>query len=168
MELMSDTLYQKYLTKALGLISRRKKSKKEIELYLLKYVKKDPLLVESIERIIARLEELGYINDTAYAESFIRDKMHLQSKGIVYIKYQLHARGISRDSIEAAYRKVVAESPVEDDVIRKLVQKKMSLLRGAKPDFKKLIVYLMRRGFSYELASRVVDEEVKNEYNEDV
>lgn len=168
MQSTHDILYQRYLTKALRLISRRKKSKKEIEQYLAKYSEKEPLLIECTERIIRRLEELGYINDISYAQSFIRDKMLLQSKGSMYIKYQLQARGIPRDTIEEAYRTVIADNPIETEAIRKLIQKKLSHLHGIKLDNKKLIVYLVRRGFSYELASRVVDEEVKNEYNEEV
>ncbi|MBE6916017.1 MAG: regulatory protein RecX [Ruminococcaceae bacterium] len=95
---------------------------------------------------VAWMEEIGAVNDTAYAGMLVR---HYRAKGFgdLRIREELKKRGIPKDLTQS-----VLEEYQEDtrEPIRAFLLKK---LRGKTPDDaekRKLIAALMRRGFAYE------------------
>ena len=109
-------------------------------------------LREQAEAAADRLEELGLLNDGAYAQAVVR---HYAAKGYGprRIRDELYRRGVPRELWDEALEGLKdCESPVEELARRKL--------RGAEPtreDLKKVSDYLARRGFGWEEISAALD-----------
>lgn len=105
------------------------------------------------EAVAGRLEELGVLNDRAYADTVAR---HYAGKGYGErrIKDELYRRGVPREYWEDA----LAEAVPEDDgeALDTLLNRK---LRGAEPtreNLKRASDYLARRGYSWSDISSAV------------
>ena len=66
---------EKLFAKILNFLSYRPRSKREIENRLKRYLYKEDNQQETISKIIARLEELSYIDDLAFATWFVESRM---------------------------------------------------------------------------------------------
>lgn len=114
-----------------------------------------------VDEVIARLETLGYLDDAAYAEGYARRRFETGGYGPRRVRNDLMRRGVGRADIEAALAKVFDE---EDDVIaaaREQAGRRWSRLAREEDPLKrrkKVYDFLLRRGFSYDVIQRVVDE----------
>lgn len=90
------TTYNTFLDgyyKAVKLINKRLRTKKEIENYLTKQnIKK-----EEINKIINLLEKDNYLNQDLYIKSYISDQYNLTLNGPIKIKKDLNNLGINKD-----------------------------------------------------------------------
>ena len=84
-------------TLALGYISVKMRSIKEINDYLIKKGFNNLVANKVSERLIKE----GYLNDLKYAKSFINDSMNLTNKGPQKIKMELIKYGVNKDIIES-------------------------------------------------------------------
>ncbi len=95
---------------------------------------------------VARMVELGFVNDAEYARSLVR---HYSAKGYGArrIKDELYRRRLPRELWDEA----LEEMPDTDDTLDRLLASRM---RGAAPDdkaaVKKATDALMRRGYNWE------------------
>ena len=127
--------------KALSLLSRKPMSRKELEQKLLQWGAGE----EETASVCLRMEELGFLNDSAYAVQVVR---HYSQKGYGAHKLrdELYRRGVPRELWEDAL--VQEEDPA--DAIDAFLQKK---LVGKQPDpkeLKKVTDALARRGYGWE------------------
>ncbi len=110
-----------------------------------------------IDDSIARLKELNYINDRAFAMNYATSRLALKSIGKARLARELAGKQLSRDIVEetlAAVFEEVAEEDLLDQALAKQVR-----LHGKPMDEKsvrRLIAYLMRRGFPYDTIARKV------------
>ncbi len=133
-----------------------------------------------IDRVITRLRELGHLNDTDFAELFIRDTMQYRPHGSMWITMQLSKKGISKDIVANAYEKIREEERSEDDNTdtngghdhnesrrdsesigaRTIAEKKIPSLARYEPSkqYEKLFRFICSRGFSASIAFKVLDE----------
>lgn len=105
---------------------------------------------ENIKKVIARLKERGYVDDEKFAKFFVENKN--QKKGISRrrLELELKNKGISAEIIE----KVFSENPREEaEEIKKIIAKKRK-----KYTDQKLVSYLVRQGFDYQLSQSLVRE----------
>ena len=90
------TTYNTFLDgyyKAIKIINKRLRTKKEIENYLTKQnIKK-----EEINKIINLLEKDNYLNQDLYIKSYISDQYNLTLNGPIKIKKDLNNLGINKD-----------------------------------------------------------------------
>lgn len=106
---------------------------------------------QDIENIIVRLVDKQYLDDKKFAEYYIANRFH--KKGISQKRLQLELTKKGVDSVIIA--KVFSNAPRDDATeIKKIIAKK----RLRYNDDQKLIQYLVRQGFSYELACNSVRE----------
>ena len=136
--------------KAMDLLSARPLSRKELVDKLTarpRNKEKEPLADrETAEAAADRLEELGYLNDQAYAHTVAE---HYAAKGCgpSRIREELYRRGVPRDYWDEALEGL--EAP--DEAIDAFLQKK---LRGADltdpKSYKRAADALARRGFRWE------------------
>lgn len=105
---------------------------------------------EDIEKVIVKLEEKNYLNDKNFAEYYIENRF--QKKGISEkrLKLELSKKGINPEIIELAFGAVPRDETAE---IKKVIAKKRR-----KYDDEKLIQYLVRQGFDYQLSKTLVAE----------
>ena len=132
-------------------ITNRKKDKELIKKYKLK-VKEKPLFSDDdIERIICRLIEKGYLDDRKFAEYFVENRNQKKGESIKKLNIELTKKGIDQNIVA----EVLENSDRNDEVeIKKIIEKKRK-----KYDNKKLIQYLTRQGFDYQLANDLVSDD---------
>lgn len=109
---------------------------------------------EAADYAIKKLEEYGYLNDQQFAEQFASYRIKQKPIGRGRLALDLSRKHIDRDMATNALDKVFAETP-ESDLIDEAIAR-YTATRGAPHDRKeqkRLIDFLMRRGFSYDLIS---------------
>lgn len=111
---------------------------------------------EWIENIIARMIELGYIDDTRYGSTQVR-LLSNQGKSTRFIAGKLMQAGLDPDLIDTLLQE--SETNELDRAKRFVERKKLGYLRdeSVRTDFyKKDLAALGRAGFSYETATRAL------------
>ena len=126
--------------RTLNLIAMRPRSRWEIEDYL-KRKKYEP---EEIEATIKKLQGSGYINDEAFARSWLSSRRLLKAISKRRLIQELRQKRISDDIIEL----VMADDETDElSVLSELIAKKRQQSRYQ--DDLKLMQYLARQGYSY-------------------
>lgn len=149
-ELKSESDYGKNYIRAVDLISRRLRSEKEIR----DYAKRKQWTTTNTERVIERLKNHGYLNDKAFAETFVRSRQSAEKYSKRRIERDLHQKGIASNIIKDA----LPDEASDKNVIIKLVQKKASRY----DDVNKLKAYLFRAGFNYDDVNQAINEYYNN------
>ena len=112
-----------------------------------------------IANTIQYLKEQRYINDKDFAETFIRDKVELNRYGRNRIKSELLKKGISKELIDELLE-TTFQTDTEYETAKELAENKIKSYLKDKKDaqYRKLSSYLLRKGYSYDIVSRVVKE----------
>ncbi|MBY6224886.1 regulatory protein RecX [Ferrimonas balearica] len=128
---------------AVGLLSRRDHSREELKQKL----RSRGFVVSDIDKAIARVDDWGYLNDTRFAEGFVRYRS-ARGLGPIRLANELRERGVAAELI----RQTLAEAEQDwFELCADLCQRKF----GTTPpsDFKaraKVQRYLAYRGFDME------------------
>lgn len=134
--------------KALNLLSYRAHSRREL---LDKLKRKISCSDQDLEEVLNWLEDLGFLNDRAYAASVVR---HAVSKGygINRITAELARHGIAKELWDDA----LTEMPENDDMLDRLVESK---LRDAedRDEVRKVSAALVRRGYTWDEVRRAIE-----------
>ena len=142
---------------ALNLLSYRQRSEKEILDALKRKGYKDVF----IEHTIHYLKTNNYIDDVSFSTSFIRDKINLNGYGSKRIGYELYNKGVSKEIIESCL-----EIDSEDEYNKALLlgSKKINSYKeeNRNTTYRKLGGYLQRKGYSYDIVSKVLRELLKD------
>ncbi len=102
-----------------------------------------------VEDVVARLYELSYLDDEAYARDYVRNRFASKKYGPVRIRRELIERGIDRDTAEAAVDDLFAEKDLKS-VARDHAEKRWARLADEEDSRRrkqKVYRYLRRRGF---------------------
>ena len=145
------------LNKAVSLLSLRARTEREIVDTLEQASYSD----EVIARVMARLQEANYINDSDFAEQWAATRT-TKGLGKIRIKMELRHKGINSDTIDHALSSI--DDPAMFDSAVKAARKAAHGKDLTAPaDRQKLIAALARRGFDYPLAKQamqhIIDEE---------
>lgn len=115
---------------------------------------------EVADDVLARLRELGYLDDRAYARSYVTARFRTRGYGPRRLRSDLMRRGLARHVIDD----VLAGLEEEEDLLdaaRQHARKRWPRL-AREPDAyarrRKLTAYLLRRGFTHDTVRRVVEE----------
>lgn len=138
--------------KALGYLSIRNRSEKEVSRYL---AKKGFSELTSAE-IIEKLTELGYINDRNFAERFVDYQKRRKPVGRRYLENELYKKGISRKIIQKTMKKSLNEEE-EVEAAVSAARKKHSSLAKKKNPAAALYSFLAQRGFDSDIIGRAVN-----------
>ena len=133
-------------TLALGYISVKMRSIKEINDYLIKKGFNNLVANKVSERLIKE----GYLNDLKYAKSFINDSMNLTNKGPQKIKMELIKYGVNKDIALIDQRKV-------EEKLNKLIDKELKIKKGSQNAIKiKIINHFVNLGYSKDLVTSIL------------
>lgn len=132
--------------RAVGYLSSAPRAKREIE----KYLRDKGYDKETIAEVIDRLDMYHYIDDLAYAESYVKSK--LKKYGSFRIKAELRKKGIAENVIDGLLED---GEDMEDDGAVSVAHKYMK--SHASADVPKLKRFLAGRGYSWDCISRAVD-----------
>ncbi len=118
-----------------------------------------------VKKVLARLRQNGMLDDARYAKQFARYRSESRRQGKFRIARDLRARGVPDRHIEAALAELSHETD-EAALVRKRIDRKLKLLRGAIDDRRLASIYrsLLRAGFS----SDVIRRELRAMTKEDV
>ena len=111
----------------------------------------------SVEEVIARLSEYGYLDDERYAVTFASSKVRQKPTGRRRLERDLSLKKVDRAVVNEALDAVFAETS-EEELIDRAVEKRVRL-RGrpkTREEAKSLFDYLLRQGFPFELVSEKV------------
>jgi regulatory protein len=116
-----------------------------------------------IDRAVERLTDLGYLDDAAYAEAYVRNRFANKGYGPRRLASELARRGLDRHAAQAAVDAFFAETDGADplDAARAAADKRWRrFAREDDPQKRKgrLSRYLQRRGFGFDVIYRVIDE----------
>ena len=116
----------------------------------------DRITSEMIQEVVSRLESQNYINDQDFARYFIENRH--QNKGISMKRLiqELKTKGISNEIIEQTLVDSDSGDLVrnEEVEIEKMIKKQLRKTS----DRQKIIAYLARQGFSYDLIKAKLDQ----------
>lgn len=114
---------------------------------------------EAIEAAVARLQELGYLDDASYADEYVRARFASKGYGPVRLRRELRQRGVAPVLIDRALEAHLdPEGRLE--AARDHGRKKWDRTEGEEPRRRKLktFAYLQRRGFTSDTIRQVLDE----------
>lgn len=137
---------------AINFLSFKARTSGEIEQKLLEK-EIDP---EAAADTVHRLQEENLIDDASYAQEWAQQRVTGRKKGKVLVKQELKRKGIDQELIDDAL-----DALGEDDELRsaeELAAKKWRTTKGDLWDRKrKTAAFIMRRGFSSDIARRALD-----------
>jgi regulatory protein len=133
---------------ALNYLSYRPRSRAEMADYL----EQRGVTESQTETIVKRLEGAGLVDDEAFAQFWVENRERFRPRSPRALRYELRRKGLSPDVIDQALDGIdVAES-----AYRAAGKKARQLSHLDEQSFRrKLIDYLARRGFTYEVARDV-------------
>ncbi len=105
-------------------------------------------LAELSKKIIERLLARGYLDDRKFAEYYVENRFVKKGISRKRLAMELMKRGVDKGIIDD-----VLDNRNDEEEILKIIAKKR-----ARYTDEKLIMYLVRQGFSFELAKRIVSE----------
>ncbi len=98
--------------------------------------------------ILERLVERGYVDDTKFARYYVENRFVKKGVSHKRLKMELMKKGISQEIID----EVLGERNDEEEILKIIAKKR------AKYTDDKLVTYLCRQGFSYDLARDLVEK----------
>ncbi|MEY9935208.1 regulatory protein [Catenulispora sp. GP43] len=115
------------------------------------------------EAALDRFEELHLLNDTDYAETFVRSRHNERGLAKRALGYELRKRGI--DDETAAEALSTLDEDQEATTARRLVDSRLRGTKGLDPQVRtrRLVGMLARKGYSSSIAFRVVKEALAEE-----
>lgn len=140
--------YYNYYNKALKYLNTKMRSTKEMHCYL------EKLELNADERlsIVAKLMEIGLLNDELYVKAYINDKIYLSNIGPNKIRNELLSHDISEDMIDRYLNTI--DKQLLNDKLNKYIAKKISSNHKLS---------------KYQLEKKIINDLVNNGYNrEDV
>lgn len=144
-----QTVASKAYSRAVQYVSVRPRSKREMYDYLMRKDVPGPIA----ETTIARLSELGLLDDGAFAASWVANRQLLKPRSRRQLEQELMAKGVSRGDIATALDELGEDGEIEGLV--ELAEKKRRLPQYR--DESKLMGYLSRQGFSYERIKKALE-----------
>jgi len=132
-------------------LSRRAHSRKE----LAQKLHRKGFSKDIIDLALAQAEQHGFINDQAFAQSFIQKRLRQTPLGVRKLQVELHQKGVSRQTAQHALTQADLQA---DTLCRTAAEKKWKSLQkepDAQKRRRKLFDFLLRRGFEWETIERV-------------
>ncbi|MEV6123725.1 recombination regulator RecX [Streptomyces sp. NPDC052077] len=121
---------------------------------------------EAAEEVLSRFEEVGLIDDGAFADAWVESRHHGRGLARRALARELRTKGVDAPLIDAAVSRLDAER--EEETARELVDRKLRATRGLDRDkrLRRLAGMLARKGYSEGMALRVVRQALEEEGEE--
>ncbi|MET8226976.1 recombination regulator RecX [Streptomyces sp. NPDC004082] len=115
------------------------------------------------EEVLSRFEEVGLINDGAFADAWVESRHHGRGLARRALARELRTKGVDSTLIDDAVGRLDSEQ--EETTARELVARKLRSTRGLDRDkrLRRLAGMLARKGYSEGMALRVVRQALEEE-----
>jgi regulatory protein len=137
------------------LIGIRNRSTKELEERLLK----KEYTPQTATGVIARLTELGYLNDAKFATDWA-SYLSQKGKGPELVRLELRKKGIRSEIVNEVLGTLKASPEDEEERVKALAEQKMKHMKDLPADVvaRRLTGFLARRGYSLDTVKKVIRE----------
>lgn len=142
------------LARAVSYLSHREYSRRELGEKLRRLGSEDDA---KVDEVLDYLEEKGYLSNERFAEQFLRAKA--SRYGQSRLRMELRQRGLSGEEIDRAIEGLAGS---EEDRAWSVWEKRFSSYPEDQKEKAKQIRFLMSRGFSYAIVSRVLQRARQN------
>ncbi|WP_432069876.1 recombination regulator RecX [Streptomyces sp. AA1529] len=115
------------------------------------------------EEVLARFEDVGLIDDAAFAAAWVDSRHHSRGLARRALARELRTKGVDSTVIDEAVGRLDSDS--EEETARVLVARKLRSTRGLDREkrLRRLVGMLARKGYSEGLALRVVRRALEEE-----
>jgi regulatory protein len=137
------------------------RSRKELETALTKrHIEPDVA-----KSVLDRFEEIGMVDDAAYAELLIRSRCNTKRVARSVLRQQLRQKGVDQEIIEAAL--MVVSDTDELRMATELVERKVRSMSRLEPEVRKrrLFGLLARKGYNTAITLRVIQDLEAADFN---
>jgi len=147
-KLQAEDNYEAAYQRALQFLSFRIRTEKEVR----KNLEARAIPNEAIDLVIERLKKNGLLNDTYFAQSWVENRSDFRPRSKRVLAYELRSHGIEAQTIEDTLMELNDEELAYQAAIKQA--KKLSGLDWV--NFRrKLLAFLARRGFDYQVSTSV-------------
>lgn len=150
---------EQYATKGRGILLRQLTASSKSRAQLLKKLLEKEIPVNIAEELLDRFEEIQLVDDTSFAESWVRSRARSRGLARSAIRRELRDKGIDGEMAESALEQIDDES--EETTARDLVDRKLrapSMAVDKDKSVRRLVGMLARKGYSASTAYRIVNE----------
>ena len=150
-----ENLNKKALNYCLYLLSRQSYSRKQLRDKLA--LKKYPagLISETLDK----LGQWHYLDDEAFAAAFAGQRLRFKPRGQRLIEQELRLKGIGHELARQVTTGVMAKLGLDEEALaRAALEKKLRTYRKDSTEKSMAKNYLVRQGFSYEIANKLIRE----------
>jgi regulatory protein len=147
-----DKTRKRIMARAVNILAARPRSERQLRERLLEKPWAEPALVDEC---LARLKELGYINDSQFARSYANSRVSAKPVGRSRLARELAGKKVAPQTIAEALDDTF-EDVSEESLIDRAIEKRIRT-RGRpedRNDAKRMFDYLARLGFGYDLIIR--------------
>ncbi len=115
-------------------------------------------------KIVEEMKKYKYVDDLAYAQNFLKEKIEFKGVGTSKIKFLLSQKGVSREVIDSLFE----ESLFYDEQLEKVKElieiktRRIDILNITDKEKKKIYDFLLRRGYNYS----IINEAFKDIFSE--
>lgn len=139
---------QRAINRAVLLLSYRSRSVHELSDRLNRAGFSDEIIVKATDK----LKQLGYLDDEAFAQSWVKNRLNSKFYGPRRVKQELKLKGLSDELISNALEE---NTSIEDEYeqAKTLAESKLSGYKGLEKNalFRRLSQFLLRRGYNPEV-----------------
>nr|WP_168496294.1 recombination regulator RecX [Streptomyces sp. RLB1-33]QIY73890.1 recombination regulator RecX [Streptomyces sp. RLB1-33] len=143
----------------LGLLTGTPRTRKQ----LADALRKREIPDDVADEVLSRFEEVGLINDGAFADAWVESRHHGRGLARRALARELRTKGVDSTLIDEAVGQLDSEQ--EETTARELVARKLRSTRGLDRDkrLRRLAGMLARKGYSEGMALRVVRQALEEE-----
>jgi regulatory protein len=118
---------------------------------------------EAAEEVLSRFEDVGLIDDAAFADAWVESRHHGRGLARRALVRELRTKGVDPSVIDEAVGQLDPEQ--EEETARELVARKLRSTRGLDRDkrLRRLAGMLARKGYAEGMALRVVRQAIEAE-----
>jgi len=139
---------------ALNLLSFRPRTRNELSRRLI--LKGYP--EDVTDEVLAALAGAGLVNDEQFTKDWVADRLQSKPMGSVRIAWELRQKGVAQEVVQQALESI--DSETEYELALGLARKRLQRLgvEASDEERRRLASFLRRRGFSWDVTNRVIDE----------
>lgn len=132
---------------ALHFLATRPRSRTEVE----RRLTEKGHAPEAIDAALARLQQREYVDDAAFASYWVENRNRFRPRSAAAMRYELRQKGVDAETIQSALSEVD-----EDSMAWAAIEHQLDRWQGLTKEEleRKIITYLARRGFGFELARK--------------
>ena len=158
-KILLDTNYYDVYNKTVKYILKRRRSEREIKIYLNKF----DINKKDIDNIINKLKDINLINDREYCKAYINDKLFLSKEGINKIRDHLLQDNIPINLIEKELKNV--DQDIFEERLEKLIIKKIKSNKKYSNIYlkQKILNEMINLGYEKEKVIKIIADNIEND-----